>query len=87
MQYIEKNWLFADSVDGAKANATIYSIIETAKVNKLNIEKYIKYLLNELPQLESIQDEASLKKYLPWSEEIPDEIKNYDGDYEELKIE
>src|SRR5699024_1289189 len=48
-----KNWLFADSVDGAKANATIYSIIETAKVNKLNIEKYIKYLLNELPQLES----------------------------------
>ena len=82
-----KNWLFADSVDGAKANATIYSIIETAKVNKLNIEKYIKYLLNELPQLESIQDEASLKKYLPWSEEIPDEIKNYDGDYEELKIE
>ena len=82
-----KNWLFEDSVDGAKANATIYSIIETAKVNKLNIEKYIKYLLNELPQLESIQDEASLKKYLPWSEEIPDEIKNYDGDYEELKIE
>ena len=82
-----KNWLFADSVEGAKTNAVMYSIIETAKVNKLNIEKYIKYLLNELPQLERIQDDESLKKYLPWSEEIPAEIRNYDGDYEELRIE
>ncbi len=38
-----KNWLFADSVEGAKANATMYSIIESAKINRLNIWKYIKY--------------------------------------------
>lgn len=44
-----KNWLFADSIEGAKANAVMYSIIESAKVNNLNIEKYIRYLLEELP--------------------------------------
>lgn len=31
-----KNWLFADTVEGAKANAVLYSIVETAKANSLN---------------------------------------------------
>ena len=56
-----------NSIEGAKANAIMYSIIESAKINKLNIEKYIKYLLEELPQLENIKDEKVIKKYLPWS--------------------
>ena len=81
-----KNWLFADSVDGAKTNAVMYSIIETAKVNNLNIEKYIKYLLEKLPQLENLQDEETLRNYLPWSEELPTEILNYQGTYDELKL-
>ncbi len=46
-----KNWLFADTVDGAKANAVYYSLIESAKINKLNIYKYINYLLEELPRI------------------------------------
>ena len=46
-----KNWLFADTPDGAKANATMYSLIESAKLNKLKIYNYMKYLLEELPQL------------------------------------
>ncbi len=81
-----KNWLFADSVDGEKANATMYSIIEVAKINRLNIWKYIKYLLDELPQLENINDEKVLEKYLPWSEELPAEIQNYEEEYKELKV-
>lgn len=82
-----KNWLFADSVKGAKASGVYYSLIESAKINKLNIGKYIKYLLDELPQMENRSDEASLEKYLPWSKELPEEILNYQGEYEELKIE
>lgn len=82
-----KNWLFADSVEGAEANAVMYTIIETAKINKLNIIKYIKYLLKELPQLEEIQNEKLLEKYLPWSKELPADILNYEGTYEELKVE
>ena len=82
-----KNWLFADSVEGANANAVMYSIIESAKINHLNIEKYIKYLLEELPQLENINDETVLERYLPWSKELPAEILNFQGTYAELKVE
>ena len=82
-----KNWLFADSVEGAKTNAVMYSLIESAKLNNLNIEKYIRYLLEELPQQENLQDENVLEKYLPWSKELPEEILNYEGEYEELDIE
>lgn len=81
-----KNWLFADSKEGAKANAVYYSLIESAKINNLNIEKYITYLLEELPQLDNPNDEKVLEKYLPWSNNLPNEILNFQGTYEELKI-
>lgn len=82
-----KNWLFADSVDGANTNAVMYSLIESAKINNLNIYKYINYLLEDFPQLENINDEEVLEKYLPWSKELPNEILNFQGAYEELKVE
>ena len=81
-----KNWLFADTIEGAKANAVYYSLIESAKVNKLNIYKYIKYLLDELPQLEGEQTEETIEKYLPWSKELPVEILNFQGTYKELDL-
>ena len=81
-----KNWLFADSVEGAKTNAVMYTLIESAKVNNLNIEKYIRYLLEELPQLENVQDEDVLEKYLPWSKELPADVLNYNEPYEELNF-
>lgn len=81
-----KNWLFADSMEGAKTNAVMYSIIECAKINKLNIQKYINYILKELPQIENMQKEEEIKKYLPWSENLPNEIRNYEGEYEDLKM-
>ena len=81
-----KNWLFADTVAGAKANAVIYSIIESAKVNNLNINKYIKYLLEVLPQIDGEQTEEEIEKYLPWSKELPEDILNFEGTYEDIKI-
>ena len=82
-----KNWLFADTEEGAKANAIYYSLIESAKENHLNIYKYIKYLLDELPQLEEAQEEKEIEKYLPWSKELPEEILNYQGTYKEINLE
>ena len=82
-----KNWLFADNVDGAESNAILYSLIESAKVNNLNIYKYINYLLDQLPQLENLSDANVLEKYLPWSTELPDDVLNFEGAYEDLKIE
>ena len=81
-----KNWLFADTVDGANANAIYYSLIESAKINNLNIYKYINYLLEVLPQLEGEQIEEDIEKYLPWSKELPEEIRNFDGEYKELEV-
>ena len=81
-----KNWLFADSVEGANANAIYYSLVESAKINQLNIEKYIQYLLEEIPQLDNPRDESQLEKYLPWSKELPRELLNYQGTYKELTL-
>lgn len=81
-----KNWLFADSIAGAKANAVIYSLIESAKLNNLNIYNYIKYLLEELPQLENANDKKEIEKYMPWSKELPKEVVNFQGEYEELDL-
>ena len=66
-----KNWLFADSEAGAEANGIYYSLIESAKINNLKIQEYIKYLLEELSQYENLNDEKKLIKYLPWSKNLP----------------
>lgn len=36
-----KNWLFSTSTKGAEASAAVFSLIETAKSNKLNPYDYI----------------------------------------------
>lgn len=72
-----KNWLFADTPEGAKANAVYYSLVESAKINNLNIHRYIEYLLEQIPQLENPNDRELLEKYLPWSKDFPDDILNF----------
>lgn len=67
-----KNYLFCKSPHGAKASAMIYSIIETAKMNNLNPFYYLKYLLEELPNIKLDTPEA-LNHLLPWSETLPEE--------------
>ena len=44
-----KNWLFSASVNGAKASANLYSLIETAKANGLEPYAYLKQVLSDLP--------------------------------------
>ena len=53
-----KNWLFAGNPEGARASAALYSLIETAKANKLEPYKYLRYLFEKLPFAET-QDEFS----------------------------
>ena len=42
-----KNWLFANSIKGAHASATLYSIIETAKENGLKVNEYLTWLFEQ----------------------------------------
>lgn len=57
-----KNWLFAGTPDGAKASAAIYSLIETAKANKLDVYRYLRFLFESLPLAQS---EEEYRKLLP----------------------
>ena len=44
-----KNWVNIDSVNGAKASAVIYSLVETAKANSINVREYLELLFTEMP--------------------------------------
>ena len=74
----KKNWMFHDSVMGARASAIIYSISETAKLNNLRPYYYFKHLLTELPKLcdeKGNIDSAKLEHLLPWAKELPTECR------------
>jgi hypothetical protein len=59
-----KNWLFSDSVKGVKASANLYSLIETAKANKLEPYQYLREVFTRLPQADTVED---IENLLPWS--------------------
>ncbi len=69
-----KNWLFANTPRGAKASATIYSIVETAKENGLNPFNYLMYLFEKLPNINA-EDQEALDQLLPWSQSLPDSCR------------
>lgn len=60
-------WLFADTPKGARANAVLYTIVETARANELDVYEYLKYLLEEMPNNNHMQYPEVLEKCLPWS--------------------
>lgn len=70
----KKNWLFINTVKGANASATVYSVCETAKANSLNPYRYLEYILTELPKLADKDgniDTNKLDYLLPWSDDLP----------------
>jgi len=62
-----KNFLFCDTIKGAKASAVIFSLIESAKENGLSVEKYLVYLLENMPGLDFTKDPQLLDNLLPWA--------------------
>lgn len=59
-----KNWLFSHSVEGAKASAMLYSLIETAKANQLEPQAYLTDLFRALPNCETLEQ---FEQCLPWN--------------------
>lgn len=68
-----KNWLFCDSPDGAQASADVYTMVEMAKANGVNVYHYLTYLLEKCPN-DSMSDEE-FEQLAPWNEEVKAEIK------------
>ena len=62
------NWLFADTVDGAKVNAIMYSIVETAKANHVNVQYYLQYLFEQIPLRRARGDTGFMADMMPWSD-------------------
>jgi hypothetical protein len=63
-----KAWLFANTVNGAKSSAIIYSLVESAKENRLRPFEYLVWLLQTIPGTTT----GSLDDLLPGSPKIPD---------------
>jgi len=59
-----KNWLFSGTPEGAQASALLYSLIETAKANKLEPYAYLRYIFEKLPVAVTLEDYEAL---LPWN--------------------
>jgi len=69
-----KGWLFSNTPAGAKASATIYSIVESAKENGLNPFTYLVYLLEQMPNFD-LGDRDALDGLLPWANSLPPECR------------
>ncbi|WP_427500839.1 IS66 family transposase [Methylomonas sp. MED-D] len=59
-----RNWLFCDTVAGARASANLYSLIETCKANSVDPYTYLVDLFRKLPTAKTVEEFEAL---LPWN--------------------
>lgn len=69
-----RNWLFCDTTDGADASMAVYSLLETARANGLNPQKYLIYLLEARPNADMTDDE--LETFAPWNKQVREHCVN-----------
>ena len=53
-----------------KKKFSIMTLLETAKRNGLDLEKYLNYLLTNLPNEDTLEKNEILEAYLPWNKNI-----------------
>ena len=63
-----KNFLFHDTIKGARASSIIYSLVETAKLNNLNIYAYLETVLLYMSDYKN--EPEGIEELMPWSEMI-----------------
>ncbi len=59
-----RNWLFADTPRGARASATVFSLIETAKANGIEPYDYLRHVLRHIAAADTVE---KLEALLPWN--------------------
>ena len=60
----KKGWLFSDTQAGAHASATIYSLVQTAKANRVEPYSWLRRVLRDLP---AAQTPEQIEALLPWN--------------------
>ena len=58
-----RNWLFSDSVAGARSSANLYSLIATAKAAGLEPYAYLRHVFTELPKADCVEAIEALLPY------------------------
>lgn len=71
-----RNWLFAKSIRGAQASATVYSITETALLNGLKPYNYLTYVMEKMKELGAFPAKEEMLELLPWSSNLPDDCRS-----------
>jgi len=66
-----RNWLFADTPNGARASAALYGIIGTAKANGHEPYRYLRFLFAERPKAQSRDAIAALLPFNIAPEDLP----------------
>ena len=65
--------MFSTSPEGARSNAIMYSLVETAKANGADVYYYLKYLLENTPSTPELRiGEKYLDDLMPWSKAYQD---------------
>ena len=59
-----KNWLFSDTVAGAKASAIVYSLMLTCRASGIEPLAWLRHVLTELPQRTA---DAEIDDLLPFN--------------------
>ena len=67
-----KNFLFSYSEKGAEAAGILMTVIRTARLNQVDPEKYIAYVLTQLGKT----SQKDIDSLLPWSESLPEELRS-----------
>ena len=70
------NWLFCYSLTGAEVMAIIFTLVETAKANKVHPYYYLMYLLQNMPKHMEKTSLDFLDDMMPWSETYRDYEKH-----------
>lgn len=68
--HILKSEDILETVKGVKASAIVYSIVETAKANGLDVYKYLQYLLEFIPSVDFYNKSEFLNEIMPWLETV-----------------
>ena len=64
-----KNWLFSQTAKGASASADMYSLVETAKANGLDVFDYLSWLFRQITAANHYFTDEFLENLMPWSEQ------------------
>ena len=65
-----KNWLFNGNVEGAKAGATLFSLIETCKAHQVDVFSWLKHALNHIHQADTLEKMEALLPFNVKSQDL-----------------